>query len=160
MMRFSALFAAVLFCTPALADDPYQPVGDNAFGPYAVNPGLTTGTISGFRTLYASAESLTGSLKPAAAATAGGTHVLEIENTALSSVDVTVNDTKVGMLGPLTIGRIHDVGAGEYRVKMGHTTGYVQDITVKTTVVEGSEVAVEKTPEPEAEMPVETPAEE
>jgi hypothetical protein len=160
MMRFSALFAAVLFCTPASADDPYQPVGDNAFGPYGVNPGLTTGAVSGFRTLYASAESLVASLKPAAAITAGGVHVLEIENTALSSVDVTVNDTKVGVLGPLTIGRIHDVGAGEYNVKMGHTTDYIQDITVKTKAVAGTEAPIEKTPEPEEETPVETSTEE
>jgi hypothetical protein len=157
-MRISAFLAALVFCTPALAEDPYQAHGDNAFGPYAVNSGLTTGAISGFRTLYASPETLAGSLIPAAAVTAAGTHVLEIENTALSSVVVMVNKTKVGVLGPLTFGRIHDVGAGDYTVKMTHTTGYEQVQTLTTKVVPGTDGTNEKTPAPAEETPVEAPA--
>ncbi len=158
MMRISAFLAAVVFCTPALAEDPYQPHGDNAFGPYAVNPALTTGAIRGFRTLYASPETLAGSLIPAAATTAAGVHVLEIENTALSSVIVMVNETKIGVLGPLTFGRIHDVGAGDYTVKMTHTTGFEQVQTLTTKVVLGTGGTGEKTPAPAEETPEEAPA--
>ncbi len=157
-MRISAFLAAVVFCTPALAEDPYQPHGDNAFGPYAVNPALTTGAIRGFRTLYASPETLAGSLIPAAATTAAGVHVLEIENTALSSVIVMVNETKIGVLGPLTFGRIHDVGAGDYTVKMTHTTGFEQVQTLTTKVVLGTGGTGEKTPAPAEETPEEAPA--
>jgi len=160
VFRLNVFLAAALFCTPAIAEDPYEGEGDNTFGPYAVNPDLTKGALSGFRQLHASAETLLGSLKPAAAVATSGTHVLEIENTALSSVEVLVNDTKVGILGPLTIGRIQDVGAGSYNVVMTHTTGYKQAIKVDTKAIEGSTGTGEKTPQPPAEdAPEDAPSE-
>jgi hypothetical protein len=121
---------------------------------------LTTGAIQGFRTLYASPEAIKGSLKPVAARATSGVHVLEIENTALSSVIVRVNETKVGVLGPLTFGRIHDVGAGDYTVKMTHTTDYDQVQTLTTKVVKGTEGSGNKTPAPAEESPIEAPAQE
>jgi hypothetical protein len=158
--RHYALLAAALFCSPAFAEDPYQAEGNNAFGPYAVNPALTEGAVSGFRTLHASAETLLKSLKPVEAVATSGAHILEIQNTALSSVEVTVNDTKVGVLGPLTIGRIQDVGAGKYNVVMLHTTGYKQALSLSTTALAGTMGSGEKTPNPAIEeVPVETPTE-
>ena len=160
MFRLNVFLAAALFCTPAIAEAPYQGEGDNTFGPYAVNPDLTEGALSGFRRLHASAETLLGSLKPAEAVATSGIHVLEIENTALSSVEVLVNDTKVGILGPLTIGRIQDVGAGSYNVVMIHTTGYKQAIPVSTTALAGTAGTGEKTPEAVPEEAPETAPEE
>jgi hypothetical protein len=71
-----------------------------------------------------------------------------------------VNDTKVGVLGPLTIGRIQDVGAGKYNVVMLHTTGYKQALSLSTTALAGTMGSGEKTPNPAIEeVPVETPTE-
>ena len=50
--------AAALLSTVAIAEDPYEGEGDNSFGPYETNASLTTGALSGFTSLHASAESL------------------------------------------------------------------------------------------------------
>ena len=135
MNRLAPIFAAVLFSTPAIAEDPYQGEGDNSFGPYETNASLTTGVLSGFTSLYASAESLQAGLKPGAATAGSGTQLLTIENTSLSSVTVTVSGTKVGTLGPVTIGRIQGIEAGEYTVVLGHPNGYNQTLSLSTTSV-------------------------
>lgn len=149
MIRFNTLIAAALLSSTALAEDTYQGVGDNSFGPYETNAALTQGDASGFTSLHASAESLQEGLKPAEATTAAGPQTLAIENTSLSSVTVTVNETKVGTLGPITIGRIQGIPAGSYNVVLGHPNGYNQSLTIGTHGPEG----VEKTELPEEEAP-------
>ena len=142
MNRLAPILATVLFATPALAEDPYQGEGDNSFGPYETNASLTTGALSGFTSLHAPAESLQSGLKPGVALSKSGTQLLTIENTSLSSVTVTVGGTKVGTLGPVTIGRIQGIAAGEYTVVLGHPNGYNQTLSLTTTsVVDGAPAA-------------------
>ena len=154
MIRTKLILLSLCISAPAIAEDPYQGEGDNSFGPYETNAEFTTGEVAGFRSLHASADAIRKALKPTAAKTAAGVHTLELENTALSSVDVVVNGTKIGILGPLTIGRIHDVGAGEYSVVMHHLNGFVQNFKTSTIA---AKTASPETPATPAETP-ETPA--
>ena len=133
-----------------MAEDPYQGEGDNSFGPYETNASLTTGALAGFTSLHASAESLQQGLKPGAELAGSGTQMLEIENTSLSSVTVTVSGTKVGTLGPVTIGRIQGIDAGSYTVILGHPNGYNQTLTL-VTVGEDGTPAAPAAPEPAPE---------
>ena len=150
MIRLSSLMAATLLSTAAMAEDPYQGEGDNSFGPYETNASLTTGVLAGFTSLHASAESLQQGLKPGAELAGSGTQMLEIENTSLSSVTVTVSGTKVGTLGPVTIGRIQGIDAGSYTVILGHPNGYNQTLTL-VTVGEDGTPAAPAAPEPAPE---------
>jgi len=150
VIRTKLILLSLCLSTPAIAEDPYQGEGDNSFGPYETNAEFTTGDVAGFRSLHASADIIREALKPTAAKTAPGVHILELENTALSSVDVVVNGTKVGVLGPLTIGRINDVGAGEYKVTMHHPNGFAQNFKTST-------VTAQKTEAPEPAPPAEAP---
>ncbi len=138
MIRLSSLMAAALLSSVAYAEDPYQGEGDNSFGPYETNASLTKGALSGFTSLFASAESLQEGLKPGAALTGTGTQILAIENTSLSSVTVTVSGTKVGTLGPVTIGRIQGLDAGSYTVVLGHPNGYNQTLSLVTASQDGT----------------------
>ena len=155
--------AATLLSTAAVAEDPYQGEGDNSFGPYETNASLTTGALAGFTSLFAAAESLQQGLKPGEALTGTGTQTLEIENTSLSSVTVTVSGTKVGTLGPVTIGRIQGLDAGSYTVVLGHPNGYNQTLTLVTASENGTPAAAapaapasgEEEPSPDAESPAE-----
>ena len=151
MIRTKLILLSFALSTSAAAEDPYQGEGDNSFGPYETNAEFTTGDVAGFRSLHASADTIREALKPAAAKTATGVQILELENTALSSVDVVVNGTKIGILGPLTIGRINDVGAGEYNVVMHHLNGFVQNFKTSTTA------ATEKNETPKTEKTPEAP---
>ena len=141
MIRLSSLMAAALMSTVAIAEDPYEGEGDNSFGPYETNASLTTGVLSGFTSLHASAESLQEGLKPGEALTGTGTQTLEIENTSLSSVTVTVSGTKVGTLGPVTIGRIQGLEAGRYTVVLGHPNGYNQTLNLVSASEDGTPAA-------------------
>ena len=148
MTRIPLILAAGLFSTLASAEDPYQGEGDNSFGPYETNAAFTKSPVAGFRELHASADSLRSALKPAAEAVGQGVQILAIENTALSSVTVAINGNKVGILGPLTIGRITDVPAGSYDILLGHPNGYQQRFSVSTDPLN-----------PAAEKPAEEPVE-
>jgi hypothetical protein len=154
------ILAAGLFSTLAFAEDPYQGEGDNSFGPYETNAAFTKSPVAGFRELHASAESLRSALKPAAAAAGQGVQILSIENTALSSVTVEVNGTKVGVLGPLTIGRITDVPAGSYEILLGHPNGFQQRFSVNTDSLNpAAEKPAVETPQESAETPESSPEE-
>ena len=160
MNRLAPILATMLFATPALAEDPYQGEGDNSFGPYETNASLTTGALSGFTSLHAPMESLQSGLKPGVALSNSGTQLLTIENTSLSSVTVTVSGTKVGTLGPVTIGRIQGIEAGEYTVVLGHPNGYNQTLSITTTsVATGTPAAAPDAAETNGDESVEEPAE-
>lgn len=152
MIRLSSLTAAVFLSTVAVAEDPYQGEGDNSFGPYETNASLTTGAVAGFTSLFASAESLLEGLKPGESLTGTGTQTLAIENTSLSSVTVTVSGTKVGTLGPVTIGRIQGLDAGNYTVILGHPNGYNQTLSLVTASEDGTPAsAAPSAPAPEGD---------
>ena len=152
MTRISCIVTAGLFSTLAFAEDPYQGEGDNSFGPYETNAAFTDSPVAGFRELHASADSLRSSLKPAEATEAQGVQILSIENTALSSVTVTVNDIKVGILGPLTIGRVTDVPAGSYQILLGHPNGFQQRFSASTSPLNSpAQAPIESTEEAASE---------
>ena len=152
MIRLSSLTAAVFLSTVAFAEDPYEGEGDNSFGPYETNASLTTGAASGFTSLFASAESLQEGLEPGESLAGTGTQTLAIENTSLSSVTVTVSGTKVGTLGPVTIGRIQGLDAGNYTVILGHPNGYNQTLSLVTASEDGTPAsAAPSAPENEGE---------
>ena len=138
MTRTLALTAALLLPSLAVANEgaeaeefvPYSTEG-NAHGPYMTNPGLTTGQADGFFKLYVEADEI-----PAAISEGAGDHVLVMENKSLSWVDVTIGETRVGMLKPLKFGTITGVAAGTYNIAYTLPNGYVRNFTVEATPAE------------------------
>jgi hypothetical protein len=118
-----------LLATTALAED------ENAFAPFGVNASLTTGDVSGFRQLFLEADGLAEKLSPENARTGEPKGELVIENTSTAFAKITVGDVLVGILGPLTTGRIQGASAGSYKVQVELPNGYTKTVVVGTPAV-------------------------
>lgn len=127
-MRFLLVFLPLLAGT-AVAED------ENAFGPFGVNPSLTVGDVTGFRQLFVEADGLAEKLSPENARTNEPNGELVIENTATAFAKITVGDVLVGVLGPLTTGRIRGAKAGSYKVQLELPNGYTKTVVVGTPAV-------------------------
>ena len=127
-MRFLLVFLPLLATTAIAADE-------NTFGPFGVNPSLTMGEVTGFRQLFVEADSLAEKLTPENARTNEPNGELVIENTATAFAKITVGDVLVGVLGPLTTGRIQGAKAGSYKVKLELPNGYTKTVVVGTPAV-------------------------
>jgi hypothetical protein len=140
------LTALLLLATePALAESPAPhidaaPASDAtaqgwAMRPltYPANPDLTEGKIENFFSLYIDPDAAAATLKPKTPVRGNNTETLPIVNIAMAWQEVTVDGTKIGIIGPLTTGAIHGVAAGEYVVKMTSSTGYTATSRVSTT---------------------------
>ena len=113
------------------------------------DPNLSTGTIENFRKLFLEKDDILALLEPAAAKRGGsedspqGT-TLPIVNRTTAWVDIEVAGKKIGRIGPLTTGLIHDVEAGAYDVTfhVEHVqysyTERIQTITVHEPVTPGN----------------------
>ena len=148
-MRFMLVFLPLLAATAFAADE-------NAFGPFGVNPSLTVGDVTGFRQLFVEADGLADKLSPENARTDEPSGELVIENTATAFAKVTVGDVLVGVLGPLTTGRIQGAKAGSYKVQMELPNGYTKTVVVGTPAVLAP--PVEETPSTEAAPPADAEA--
>jgi len=143
-VRISILTAlALCFATTAKADE-------NTFGVYQVNPGLTTGPVSGFRQLLVEPAGLAAQLTPLAARAGEPVGALSIENTSTAFAKITVGDVLVGILGPLTTGHIQGAAAGTYKVQLELPNGYTKTVEVGTPSLPASEAAPAFTGESEA----------
>ena len=78
-------------------------------------------------------NALAATLKPKQELAVSSTGSLPIVNRTMGWQEVTVDGTKVGIIGPLTTGAIHGVKSGEYVVKMTNSTGYTATTRVQTT---------------------------
>ena len=77
MIRSTLLVGLLALSTASMAEE------GNAHGPYAQNPGLTTGQANGFWELYMAADELASTITPSVAVN-GTDHSLTIENQSLS----------------------------------------------------------------------------
>lgn len=100
---------------------------------YPANPDLTSGTIDNFFKVYVNPNAMASTLKPKQEARDATTASLPIVNETTGWQEVTVDGTKIGVIGPLTVGAIHGVTAGEYVVKMTNSTGFTATTRVSTT---------------------------
>lgn len=145
MIRSTLLVSVLAISSAALAED------GNAHGPFAQNPGLTTGVVNGFYELYLAAEEIGSNITPSESL-AGIEHSLTLENPSLSWVEVHIGTTRVGLLKPLKFGTIEGVTAGTYDISYTYPNGYVRHFEATTD----GEI-IEPTP---VEAPVEETVEE
>ncbi|MEL6342873.1 MAG: hypothetical protein AAFV53_07050 [Myxococcota bacterium] len=117
-------------CHPAAAAEPTElrPLRPLT---YPANPDLSEGGAVNFYRLYVDPAAIAGQLSPTEAAGEGKAE-LPIINETLAWQEVVVNDTKIGLIGPLTTAVIHDVPAGVYTVAMTNSTGYTASSKVET----------------------------
>jgi hypothetical protein len=99
---------------------------------YTVDPRLTTGPVENFRELFVDPVSLASQVSPATAADGGGRADLVIKNEMTAWGEVTVGSVKVGVIGPLTDGRIRDVPKGTYDVLVTYSNGFVSRRSIAT----------------------------
>lgn len=134
MRVISLAILASLVGGAALAED-----GSKGFGIYGVNPDLTTGEMEFFREVYVDPATFPGQLTPKVPAPEGAPERadLSVRNGASAWVDLTINGTKVGKIGPLTTVVIHGVKSGTYEVSMTAPNGFTLKQKVAT---EGTKV--------------------
>ena len=131
---------------PALADGPAPKTEEAAYDEHSpelglamrpltnpANPDLSEGKIENFFTLYIDPDAAAATLKPKTPGRNNTTETLPIVNITMAWQEITVDGTKIGVMGPLTTGAIHGVRAGEYVVKMTSSTGYTETARVQTT---------------------------
>jgi hypothetical protein len=100
---------------------------------YPANPDLSKGTIDNFFSVYVNPNALASTLKPKQEARDATTATLPIANRTTGWQEITVDGTKIGVIGPLTVGAIHGITAGVYVVKMTNSTGYTATTRIETT---------------------------
>lgn len=108
--------------------------GSHGFGPYKVNPDLTTGRMEFFREVYVEVEQIGSLIQPVQPlpASASATGDLHISNQANGWVEVTISGQKIGKVGPLTTAVIHDVPSGFYEITTLAANGLVVTHKVAT----------------------------
>lgn len=145
MTRLPLLLLAALCAPLALASG-----GEKGFGPFGVNPDLTTGRMEFFRELYLDPSTVAEQLTPKAPLAAPGPNPvtgepapalhsapwgdLHIPNTTQSFVDVKVGGVKLGRVGPLTTAVVHQVRSGVYELEFTLPNGYSWTETAATVM--------------------------
>ena len=115
------------------------------------DPNLSSGTIENFRKLFLEKNDIIALLEPVSAqrgdsSTPQGT-TLPIVNRTTAWVDIEIGGKKIGRIGPLTTGLIHDVESGLYDVTfhVEHVqysyTERIKTISVNTSVTPGNMAA-------------------
>jgi hypothetical protein len=143
MIRSTLLVGLLALSTASMAEE------GNAHGPYAQNPGLTTGQANGFWELYMAADELATTIAPSVSVN-GTDHSLTIENQSLSWVEVHIGETRVGILKPLKYGTIEGVAAGTYDITYTYPNGFVRHFQATS---DGEIIAVAPVIEPVVEEP-------
>lgn len=119
MIRSTILISLLALSNVSFAEE------GNAHGPFAQNPGLTTGTANGFFELYIAADEIGSNITPSLAVN-GTDHSLVLENPSLSWVEVHIGETRVGILKPLKFGTIEGVDGGTYDIAFTYPNGFVR----------------------------------
>ncbi|MEE2751522.1 MAG: hypothetical protein VX519_08820 [Myxococcota bacterium] len=148
---FSILALGLVLSPDAQANE------ENTFGVFQVNASLTTGPASGFRQVFVDANDLNSLLKPAAARAGEPNGQLVIENISTAWARVHVGETLVGIIGPLTTGRLQNVTAGTYTVSMELPNGYTKKVQIGTVAADGTAVTPQAPPAPAADQPDASP---
>jgi hypothetical protein len=125
---------------------------------FPVNPALTWLGIENFRKLYVDPATFAKTLTPTALPQLPATIRLEglSDGPAISTgpsfpptaalvlpnerngwAEVAVNGTRVGVIGPLTVGAIHNVKSGTYSVTMTYADGFTDALSLSTSHLEG-----------------------
>ena len=129
-----------LLAVPALAQDdgaaavPLRPLT------YPKDTKLTAPPVANFRKLFVDPATFAAGLKPdappassAAPGSLPATGTLLVTNDRMSQAQVAINDVKVGVIGPMTIGSVSPVRSGSYRVTITWLNGFSQTTEVGTT---------------------------
>ncbi len=104
----------------------------NAFGPYDVNPALTTGDAVGFRQLFLDPAQVGSLLEPAEALGDSTDDALHIDNRSTAWMELSVSGVRVGIIGPLTSVVLQGVKPGLYETTQTAPTGMVVDRSFKS----------------------------
>lgn len=130
------LLSTFLYLTPpTLAEMPFRPLRPTT---HPGDPALSDGALVNFQRLYIDPETIANQLVPLKKRRASERESLAIINRTTAWVDVTVSGTKIGRIGPLTTGVIHDLLPGEYAVDhMVENTQFSYRKVLETTVLEG-----------------------
>lgn len=117
--------------------------GSEGFGPYKVNPDLTTGRMEFFREVYVDADQIGNLIKPSQPlpAASAATGDLRIHNSATGWVVVSIGDLKIGKVGPLTTAVIHQVPSGFYDITTASANGFKVTQKLSTTVAGESPIS-------------------
>jgi hypothetical protein len=117
----------------ALAEGENRPLRPTT---HPADPALSEGLTENFQRLYVSPENISKQLKPQKS-DGSGLETLPILNRTTGWVDVEVNGTKLGRIGPLTTALIHNVEAGEYLVSlMVENTQYTYTESFNTLILD------------------------
>jgi hypothetical protein len=100
---------------------------------YPANPDLTRGSLDNFFKVYVDPNAMATTLKPKQVLRDATTETLSLYNRTTGWQEVTVDGTKIGLIGPLTTAAIHGIPAGEYVIKMTNSAGYTSTMPVATT---------------------------
>jgi hypothetical protein len=119
MIRSTLIVSLLALSTASIAEE------GNDHGPFAQNPGLTTGVADGFFELYLAADEIGSNITPSLAVN-GTDHSLVLENPSLSWVEVHIGETRVGILKPLKFGTIEGVDGGTYDIAFTYPNGFVR----------------------------------
>jgi hypothetical protein len=141
MIRSTLLVSLLALSTASFAEE------GNAHGPFAQNPGLTTGVANGFWELYMAADEIASNIVPSVAVN-GVDHSLTLDNQSLSWVEVHIGETRVGILKPLKFGTIEGVSGGTYDIAYTYPNGFVRHFQATS---DGEIIVVEPVVEPAPE---------
>jgi hypothetical protein len=132
---------------PAMAADASMPSRPTI---YPVDDLLSNGSVENFREVYVDPKAVVTSLSPVKAPSIPGanvapavgpsvppTGVLPVINEMSSWAEIAVNDTKIGVIGPLTNGAIHGLRSGVYNVSFTIMNGYTETLEVQTVLATG-----------------------
>ena len=125
-MSRTFLLAVLLASTPALASSGKG----NAFGPYDVNPGYTTGHAEGFRQLFVDPARLGELIAPTEALADAADDVLHVQNRTSAWTELTVSGVRVGIVGPLATVTLRNLKPGAYETLTVGPTGLAMSRTV------------------------------
>lgn len=120
---------------------------------YPVDTKLSTGGIENFRSLFVDPATVGANLKPkgtlavrhsapagATGVTSPGAAALPILNTMSSFAEVSVNGTRIGVIGPLTNGAIHGLQSGVYEVTFKAENKFERVVSVETILLDVGQI--------------------
>lgn len=127
------ILGSLLGSNSAFADNPGRPLrptthpGDSA---------LTEGPVENFQRLYIDPSTISSQLTPIKKRKGETLESLPIKNKTTAWVDISINDIKIGRIGPLTTGLIHDVIPGKYLITLEvEKTQFAYTMTVPSTII-------------------------
>lgn len=130
------LLSTILYMTTStFAEMPERPLRPTT---HPGDPALSEGSVVNFQRLYIDPETIGNQLVPQKKRKSQQRESLAIINRTTAWIDVTVSGNKIGRIGPLTTGIIHDLMPGEYAVDhvVEHTQFSYRRI-IETTTIEG-----------------------